>query len=161
MLTSAPLYVAKLYMFYNRKICQFLFDMFFSSLLLFPCMTLTHLLIFFCFFYLYTPPSSLFHTSSICRCRLLCGSFRAQTGLWVWIVLTCVMVITGKRVWLWSSSHMMQELTAGSPSLLPTLKPSHRTKSHRWVNSKTESIQIQSISESSQKKFSFPPHFMS
>lgn len=73
-------------------------------------------------------------TSSICSCRLLCGLFQAQTGLWVWTVLTCVTVTTGKRMCRWSFSHMMQELTVGSPSLLQTLKPSRRTKLHRWVN---------------------------
>lgn len=97
----------------------------------------------FCFYALYAPSISPCFTSSICSCHLLCVSFQAQTGLWVWTVLTCVMVTTGKKMCHWSFSRMMQGLTAGSPSLLQTLKLCHRTKLHRWVNLSQEQHCIQ------------------
>lgn len=90
-----------------------------------------------CSFWLYAPnppsPSPRF-TSSICSCHSLCISYRVLTGLWVWTVSTCVMVTTGKKTCHWSFSRMMQGQTAGSPSLLQTLKLCHRTELHRWVN---------------------------
>lgn len=77
---------------------------------------------------------TLYFLLSISSCHSSCESFQVRTGLWVWTALTCVMATTGKRMYHWSSSHTMQELTVGSRSPLPTLRPFHRTKLHRWVS---------------------------
>lgn len=79
-------------------------------------------------------------TFSIHSYHLLYVSSQARTGLWVWTVLTYVMATTGKKMCQWTFFHMMQELTAGSPSRLPTLRPSHRIKSHRWAAQVHESV---------------------
>lgn len=66
-------------------------------------------------------------------CHSLCASSRVRTGLWVWTVSTCVMATAGKKTCHWTFFHMMQGQTADSPFRLPTLRPSHRIKSHRWA----------------------------
>lgn len=70
---------------------------------------------------------------SIPSCRLSPGSFQAPTGSWAPTAWTSATETTGKTTCHWSFSPTMQEPTAASPFPPPTLRQSHRTKSHRWV----------------------------